>query len=155
MFGLVSVSAVWLFGSCWLVAATIAASSEIAIMRLMDSCWRCRAYCWRRRGGNSRPWPDERDVCDCDRDAAHFARLRARVIGECRKIMSALPRIAGAGTFVSIFNCVLPNCAAPLIVQATLGFQCHPGCRRLGFLGLGAQPPTRMGRDAGRCAEFI
>ena len=38
---------------------------------------------------------------------------------------------------------VLPNCLAPLIVQATLGFSTAIlDAAALGFLGLGAQPPT-------------
>ncbi len=38
---------------------------------------------------------------------------------------------------------VLPNCLAPLIVQATLGFSAAIlDAAALGFLGLGAQPPT-------------
>ena len=38
---------------------------------------------------------------------------------------------------------VLPNCAAPLIVQASLGFSTAIlDAAALGFLGLGAQPPT-------------
>ena len=42
-----------------------------------------------------------------------------------------------------MFDTVLPNCAAPLIVQATLGFSSAIlDAAALGFLGLGAQPPT-------------
>ena len=42
-----------------------------------------------------------------------------------------------------MFNTVLPNCLAPLIVQATLGFATAIlDAAALGFLGLGAQPPT-------------
>ena len=38
---------------------------------------------------------------------------------------------------------LLPNCLAPLIVQATLGFSSAIlDAAALGFLGLGAQPPT-------------
>ena len=41
------------------------------------------------------------------------------------------------------FVTVLPNCTAPLIVQATLGFSSAIlDAAALGFLGLGAQPPT-------------
>ena len=42
-----------------------------------------------------------------------------------------------------MFICILPNCVAPLIVQATLGFSTAIlDMAALGFLGLGAQPPT-------------
>jgi dipeptide transport system permease protein len=42
-----------------------------------------------------------------------------------------------------MFLTVLPNCMAPLIVQATLGFSTAIlDAAALGFLGLGAQPPT-------------
>jgi dipeptide transport system permease protein len=51
-------------------------------------------------------------------------------------------RIAGAGTLRLMFDTVLPNCAAPLIVQATLGFSTAIlDAAALGFLGLGVQPP--------------
>ena len=42
-----------------------------------------------------------------------------------------------------MFVTVLPNCLAPLIVQATLGISdAMLQAAALGFLGLGAQPPT-------------
>jgi dipeptide transport system permease protein len=42
-----------------------------------------------------------------------------------------------------MFRTVLPNCLAPVIVQATLGFSgAILDAASLGFLGLGAQPPT-------------
>ncbi len=41
--------------------------------------------------------------------------------------------------FINIF----PNCLAPLIVQASLGFSnASLDMAALGFLGMGAQPPT-------------
>ncbi len=41
-----------------------------------------------------------------------------------------------------MFVNILPNCLAPLIVQASLGFQRHSRHGSAGFLGMGAQPPT-------------
>jgi ABC-type dipeptide/oligopeptide/nickel transport system permease subunit len=42
-----------------------------------------------------------------------------------------------------MFVNILPNCMAPLIVQATLAFSDGIlDAAALGFLGLGAQPPT-------------
>jgi dipeptide transport system permease protein len=74
----------------------------------------------------------------------HFVRLtRAAVIGEMGKDYVSASRIAGAGTLRLMFDTVLPNCAAPLIVQATLGFSTAIlDAAALGFLGLGAQPPA-------------
>lgn len=88
----------------------------------------------------------------------NFARLtRASVIGEMAKEYVAASRIAGAGTLRLMFNCVLPNCLAPLIVQATLGFSnAVLDAAALGFLGLGAQPPTpEWGSMLASALEFI
>src|SRR5438876_2527370 len=74
----------------------------------------------------------------------HYVRLaRAAVIGETGKEYVASSRIAGAGPLRLMFATILPNCVAPLIVQATLGFSSAIlDAAALGFLGLGAQPPT-------------
>jgi dipeptide transport system permease protein len=74
----------------------------------------------------------------------HYVRLtRAAVIAEVAKEYVASSRIAGAGPLRLMFNTILPNCAAPLIVQGTLGFSnAILDAAALGFLGLGAQPPT-------------
>jgi dipeptide transport system permease protein len=88
----------------------------------------------------------------------HYARqTRAAVIGEMQKDYVNASRIAGAGTLRLMFNCVLPNCAAPLIVQATLGFSSAIlDAAALGFLGLGAQPPTpEWGSMLASALEFI
>ena len=73
----------------------------------------------------------------------HFVRLtRADVIGELAKDYVAASRLAGAGTARLMFDTVLPNCMAPVIVTATLGFSdAILTAAALGFLGLGAQPP--------------
>ena len=88
----------------------------------------------------------------------HFVRLtRAAVIGELAKDYVAASRIAGASTPRLMFDTVLPNCAAPLIVQATLGFATAIlDAAALGFLGLGAQPPTpEWGSMLASALEFI
>ncbi len=56
-----------------------------------------------------------------------------------------------------MFGTVLPNCVAPLIVQATLGFSTAIlDAAALGFLGLGAQPPTpEWGSMLAGALEFI
>ncbi|MGQ9366048.1 ABC transporter permease subunit [Azospirillum sp. A39] len=74
----------------------------------------------------------------------HYARLtRAAVLSEITKDYVVASRVAGAGTLRLMVVTILPNCAAPLIVQATLGFSTAIlDAAALGFLGLGAQPPT-------------
>jgi dipeptide transport system permease protein len=74
----------------------------------------------------------------------HFARLtRATVLSELAKTYVVASRVSGAGRLRLMFLTVLPNCMAPLIVQATLGFSTAIlDAAALGFLGLGAQPPT-------------
>jgi dipeptide transport system permease protein len=73
-----------------------------------------------------------------------FVRLtRAAVMVELGKDYVAASRMAGAGRPRLMFLTVLPNCLAPLIVQASLGFSSAIlDTAALGFLGLGAQPPT-------------
>jgi len=74
----------------------------------------------------------------------HYARLtRAAVLAEMSKDYVVASRVAGAGPLRLMLVDVLPNCMAPLIVQATLGFSTAIlDAAALGFLGLGAQPPT-------------
>jgi dipeptide transport system permease protein len=74
----------------------------------------------------------------------YYVRLtRASVIGELGKDYVTASRVAGAGNLRLMFITILPNCLAPLIVQATLGFSTAIlDAAALGFLGLGAQPPT-------------
>lgn len=88
----------------------------------------------------------------------HYVRLtRAAVIGEMAKDYVDASRIAGAGAARLMFVCVLPNCLAPLIVQATLGFSTAIlDAAALGFFGLGAQPPTpEWGSMLASAMEFI
>ena len=74
----------------------------------------------------------------------HYVRLtRAAAISEIDKDYVTASRVAGAGRLRIMFITLLPNCMAPLIVQATLGFSSAIlDAAALGFLGLGAQPPT-------------
>jgi dipeptide transport system permease protein len=73
-----------------------------------------------------------------------FTRLtRASAMSELARDYVTATRAAGASTLHLMFDTVLPNCLAPLIVQATLGFaSAILDAAALGFLGLGAQPPT-------------
>ncbi len=72
-----------------------------------------------------------------------YVRLtRASALAELSKEYVTASRVAGAGTLRLMFLQVLPNCAAPLIVQATLGFSTALlDAAALGFLGIGVQPP--------------
>ena len=56
-----------------------------------------------------------------------------------------------------MFSEVLPNCAAPLIVQASLGVSTAIlDAAALGFLGLGAQPPApEWGTMLADAREFV
>jgi len=88
----------------------------------------------------------------------HYVRLtRAAVISERDKEYVLASRIAGAGAMRLMFITVLPNCLAPLIVQATLGFSnAILDAAALGFLGLGAQPPaSEWGAMLAGAMEFI
>lgn len=73
-----------------------------------------------------------------------FIRIvRASVIAEKNKQYVMASKTFGAGPFRIMYLEILPNCLAPLIVQGTLGFSDGIlNAAALGFLGLGAQPPT-------------
>jgi peptide/nickel transport system permease protein/dipeptide transport system permease protein len=72
-----------------------------------------------------------------------FARIvRASVMDEYGKDYVTAARAVGASDRRVIFNAILPNCLAPMIVQASLGFGAAIlDAAGLSFLGLGAQPP--------------
>lgn len=73
----------------------------------------------------------------------NFVRIiRAQVMVEKNKQYVMAARLFGANDFRIMFMEILPNCLAPLIVQATLGFSDGIlNVAALGFLGLGAQAP--------------
>lgn len=74
---------------------------------------------------------------------AIFRIVRASSLVEVQKNYVIAARTFGAGWFRMAFRHVLPNCLAPLIVQGTLGLSnAILDAAALGFLGLGAQPPT-------------
>jgi dipeptide transport system permease protein len=69
--------------------------------------------------------------------------VRAAALAELSRDYVTAVRMQGARISRLMFNTVLPNCLAPVIVQATLGFSgAILDAASLGFLGLGAQPPT-------------
>jgi len=88
----------------------------------------------------------------------HYVRItRASVITESSKDYVVASRVSGAGVMRLIFITILPNCMAPLIVQASLGFSnAILDAAALGFIGLGAQPPSpEWGSMLSNALEFI
>jgi dipeptide transport system permease protein len=88
----------------------------------------------------------------------HYVRLtRAAVLSERSKDYVVAARVTGAGPVRLMLLTVLPNCMPPLIVQATLSFSgAILDAAALGFLGMGAQPPTpEWGTMLAEAREFI
>lgn len=73
-----------------------------------------------------------------------YVRLvRASALTELSKDYVTAAKVSGVGPWRLMFVTVLPNCLPPLIVQAALGVSdAILEAAGLGFLGLGAQPPT-------------
>ncbi|MBD5770691.1 dipeptide ABC transporter permease DppC [Marinomonas colpomeniae] len=88
----------------------------------------------------------------------HYVRLtRAATMAEMSRDYVTSSRVIGASPLRLMFVCILPNCLAPLIVQATLGFSSAIlDMAALGFLGLGAQPPTpEWGSMLANALQFV
>lgn len=88
----------------------------------------------------------------------HYVRItRAAVIAETSRDYVTAARMGGAGNWRIMFKEVLPNCLAPLIVQASLGISAAIlDAAALGFLGLGAQPPSpEWGTMLADAREFV
>ena len=88
----------------------------------------------------------------------HYVRIaRAAVVTEKAKDYVTAARVTGAGPIRLMFKEILPNCLAPLIVQATLGISTAIlDAAALGFLGLGAQPPLpEWGTMLADAREFV
>ena len=87
-----------------------------------------------------------------------YVRLvRASALSELGKDYVIASKVAGAGPLRLMLITVLPNCLAPLIVQAALGVsEAILEAAALGFLGLGAQPPiAEWGAMLADSREFI
>jgi len=87
-----------------------------------------------------------------------YVRLvRASVLAEKESDYVTAERSIGASNFELMFGSILPNCLAPISVQATLGVgEAILSSAALSFLGLGAQPPTpEWGLMIASSREFI
>ena len=87
-----------------------------------------------------------------------FIRLtRATAMVELQRDYVTASRVIGVGTMRMLFVTVLPNCMAPLIVQATMVFSSailEAGA--IGFLGFGVQPPdAEWGAMLGTARQYI
>ena len=87
-----------------------------------------------------------------------FIRLtRATAMVELQRDYVTASRVIGVGTIRMLFVTVLPNCMAPLIVQATMVFSSailEAGA--IGFLGFGVQPPdAEWGAMLGTARQYI
>jgi len=88
----------------------------------------------------------------------HYVRLtRGAVMGERNKDYVTAARVAGVGPMRLMGVTILPNCLAPLIVQAALSFSTAIlDAAALGFLGMGAQPPApEWGTMLADAREFV
>ncbi|MGB5557407.1 MAG: ABC transporter permease subunit [Paracoccaceae bacterium] len=88
----------------------------------------------------------------------HYVRLtRASVMSERSKDYVTAAKVTGAKLPRLMFITVLPNCLSPIIVQAALSFSTAIlDAAALGFLGMGAQPPTpEWGTMLAEAREFI
>jgi dipeptide transport system permease protein len=83
--------------------------------------------------------------------------MRAAAMAELHKDYVTAAKVAGVGRLRLMLSTVLPNCLSPLIVQAALGVSdAILEAAALGFLGLGAQPPTpEWGSMLADSREFI
>ncbi|MDH4115388.1 MAG: ABC transporter permease subunit [Burkholderiaceae bacterium] len=88
----------------------------------------------------------------------HYVRTaRAAALTELSRDYVTAARMVGASDLRLMFREVLPNCLAPLIVQASLGVSTAIlDAAALGFLGLGAQPPApEWGTMLADAREFV
>lgn len=74
---------------------------------------------------------------------AYVRLVRASVLSELARPYVLAARAVGARPLRLMFRTVLPNCVGPVVVAATLDFSgAILTVAGLGFLGLGAQPPS-------------
>jgi dipeptide transport system permease protein len=78
-------------------------------------------------------------------------------LAEKNKDYVVAAKVIGASKMRIMFKTILPNCLSPIIVQAALSFSTAIlDAAALGFLGMGAQPPTpEWGTMLADAREFI
>ena len=110
----------------------------------------------RRHSGSE---PDKRHDCHRHCSAAALCPLDPSCSHgrDDQGLCNGRPRYRGATELRLMFVTILPNCMAPLIVQAALSFSTAIlDAAALGFLGMGAQPPTpEWGTMLAEAREFI
>jgi dipeptide transport system permease protein len=113
-------------------------------------CWR---WCWSRMLG---PSLFNAMIAIAVVQQPHYVRLtRAAVMAEMTRDYVTAARVAGVGKLRLMFVTILPNCMAPLIVQAALSFPRHPRCRGAGLPRHGrAAADAGMGHHAGGGARI-
>jgi ABC-type dipeptide/oligopeptide/nickel transport system permease subunit len=87
-----------------------------------------------------------------------YARVvRASMLAEKENDYVIAERSLGAGNVELMLRTILPNCLAPIFVQATLGIgDAILSSAALSFLGLGAKPPTpEWGLMIASAKEFV
>lgn len=87
-----------------------------------------------------------------------YVRLvRASALAELSKEYVTSAKVVGVAPLRLMLSTVLPNCLAPLMIQAALGVsEAILEAAALGFLGLGAQPPvSEWGTMLADAREFI
>ena len=87
-----------------------------------------------------------------------FVRLtRAAVLSESAREYVTAAKVVGAPPTYLMTRTILPNCLPPVIVQGTMSFSdAILAAAGLGFLGMGAQPPTpEWGTMLAEAREFI
>jgi ABC-type dipeptide/oligopeptide/nickel transport system permease subunit len=87
-----------------------------------------------------------------------YARVvRASMLAEKENDYVIAERSLGAGNAELMLRTILPNCLAPIFVQATLGIgDAILSSAALSFLGLGAKPPTpEWGLMIASAKEFV
>jgi dipeptide transport system permease protein len=142
-----------------LVAGFFRGVTEIAIMRLMDITLTLPSLFARHRDRcDPRTRPDERDAGGRDCPAAALCADRARR-GDHRGLQGLRHGREGRGRRPAAVDVQgsAAGCTAPLIVQATLGISTAIlDAAALGFLGLGAQPPSpEWGTMLADAREFV
>lgn len=86
----------------------------------------------------------------------YVRQVRIAVIVEKSKDYVLASRIAGAGTFRTLFINILPNCLSPVVVQAALGFSSAIlTMASLGFLGIGATEVPEWGFMLSESTRYI